>query len=662
MEPAAASMITLVTKEGTETKLDRDTALLLGTVRTVLEDTMDSDHTQVPLIHLALSKNDLDTQLNYLEHWLDVHHSDPETHHVTPRQRAQVVALSRETRERKACIGAVNRYFYVPDLPSITDLALQYRSAHYLSIPENTEKTARMIALTLLSPENLTTLASKPSTPTDNTRPHIPAPLARQIHEHSYSINKLYRSIPTEMIEPISKYISPWIRQFYIEHNCSDGIPQTQFCPHGKHVAFSVEQRALLYDAQSSQLVMRKDHPLAPNIRAGTPNIRSLHFSSTGKFAIMAVWDHGISLFNTQNKSTHTTPIDFPVFDAHISPDETTFIVRGDSNQVPIIDINTNRTIKHEKYGIAAAFFAPLSGVIITQSHDGFTKITDPKTYQLLHEFNATVDHNQPITPKAFSTDGTQLVYGSGKQTIVIDAKTFALKYSIDHETEIKKAEFSPDGSRIIMLGQPGTITIFDTQTRTILKTFKYDGRVEIAGCSPDSRTILLRFPNRNDKIKMIDIQKGQELVSMHHSWLDDFTFSSDSKLIACTNGFTRNCAKILDGNSGHLIHSIENSELARSLSFSPDSTKLAIATHKLFILEQKLPAKTLEQHLLIRVLAQAREKGTIKDAWESPWVQRVLATYTNGDGTPDRKSIDKIKEAFKNSASLASHNNNNNE
>lgn len=648
MDSAALKMITLVTKEGAETKLDYESALLMDTVRNSIQDTENPDNpqSQIPPIHLSISKYDLDAQLKALEEWICIKHSDRETGICTPKLFSQVVALSMEQRERKARIGAAARDFSVSSLPSIEMLAQRYRSAHYLSIPENSELTARMIAIMLKSPYNLALLASKPSTLTDN----IPAPLAHPDNP----INALYRSIPYEMAEPICKYVSPWISQRYTatQHNVS-GPVHTQFFPDGKHVAWANGNCASIYDIEENTAPM---HAFHQTNRPGTfANIRSLRLSSSGKLAIMAVWEHGISLFNLETKQARTTPIDFTVYDAHISPDETKFIMHGDSNKAPIISVESNQPlgiIAHDRYhNLSAAFFAPHSGFIVTQSNDGVTKITDPHSLRQLHEFKAIYNPNDPINSNAFSADGTSLVYALDKEITVLDARTFARKYLIDHETKVNKAMFSPDGSRIVIIGEPKMVTIFDTRTRKTLNSFRYNGRVEFAGFSPDSRTLLVRFPNDSDDTKMIDIQKGQEVTSLYHSWFKDFAFSADSSLIACNNTLSllnNVSTNILDGNSGSIIHTIDHNERLNALSLSPDSTQLAIGTRNQLILVQKLPAATLAQHLLIRVLAHAKETGSLNNAWEAPWVKETLATYRKDDGTPDTQSIAKIKEAFK--------------
>jgi WD40 repeat protein len=650
---AQPDMITLVTKEGTKTILDRDTAFLFDTVCMAIKNTTDEDNddaqSNIPPIHLSISKESLDTQLNLF--------NAPLNGFKNSKANAAIVALSMEQRQHKARICAAHTWFNEAEIPSIERLVEQYRSAHYLSIAENSEMAARMIAITLLSPENLASLAS---TPSNNTRPHIPPALANQINEPNFPITIFSRYIPAEMIELITPHISPWVTQWQIKsnHTKNDGDCNVCFSPDGKHVAFSYRNAVSICDVQSGQLVMNKVHPIDLETRSYA-NIRSLRFSSSGKFAIMAAWNHGTSLFNIQDKTTQTTQIEFSTCDAHISPDETKFIHRGYFGTVLIMSVATNQplgTIIHERLGkIIAAFFAPSSGFIVTQSSDGTTKITMPNSFfEVLHQFKANADANNPIiSPQSFSADGTRLVYGLDKQAIVIDARTFTHQYSIDHESKIEMAQFSPDASRIVIMGQSGTVSIFDTQTRRLINTFRYKGHLRSARFSPDSSKIVLRADSH---LKMIDIQKGQELTSIEDSFLEDLTFSADSKLIAGVHIGDKSI-HIHDGNSAHFIEKIKQSMGTGDFSFSPDSTKLAIATEAQLTLAQKFPAETLKQRLLIRVLAHACENGTFKDAWQSPWVQKILATYTKKDGSedekeiPDTQTVAQIKAAFEKSA-----------
>ncbi len=618
------------------TAVDRASARLSGLLNGFFDamdnNEMDNVATPIPLSNITTEK--LRAALDDLEK-----NEHRITHYVHSRASVDKVAnMNIATRVKIAQWHALRNWIHLLG----SDEAFIKQSIHdaiaydYLMIPE-------------LEQEKLARTAAALESSLDLLRSHVP----RNEHPNPSHIETVYNEATSNHLACIRNYLypTPWIARKKISLEISVmGAAHAIVSPDNQHVAVSCGDKAQIFNPYSAQ------EPLTISINE---HIRSAEFSKTGKFAIFTSLDPNarIILVDMENSEKHiiNSSLHEPsTHHASISPDETICIVRQNSSQVPIIDIQTKKilhAIRHEDStsSMATAFFTPKNGWIVTQSYDGITAITDikksadsQKQFPILHTFKATCKINEPILPQAFSPDETRLAYAYDNDLILLDTKDFSQLFKVTLERPADHVFFASHGmnenSTIVALSHPGIINFLDAATGAQKQQLKYNGTTQLT-MSSDRSKIFAEFPNSSDTPTMMDACTGEKMYSLSaNSSLRDLTISPDGTAISARSGLQN--LKIFDANTGEDHCAMENI-IHPACAFSPDGT-LFVATclHGGVTIAQRLPANTLEQILLLALLNSCKTQADIETTWELPWVKHVLKSYTEEDLRTIKKII----------------------
>lgn len=280
--------------------------------------------------------------------------------------------------------------------------------------------------------------------------------------------------------------------------------------------------------------------------------------------------------------------------------------------------------LKHRSYVMHAAFSADGTR-IVTASHDGTARIWDGKTGGL----KAVLRHGGEVGAAAFSRNGRMVITGGADERACIwNAGTGRLlRVLTGHEDTVAHVEFSPDGRLVATASDDQTARIWSVESGKSIHTLKVpDERIrfvsaEHASFDPEGRRLLTYKLNRG--AQLWDVESGVKLHELRSEKSYGGTiasFSPDGSRVVTADSYggvqiwdTRTGERLLllsghteevrgaefspnglrvvtfsrrertvrlwDALTGHQLAVFSFLENVSDAIFSPDSTRLAVAT-----------------------------------------------------------------------------------
>jgi WD40 repeat protein len=221
---------------------------------------------------------------------------------------------------------------------------------------------------------------------------------------------------------------------------------------------------------------------------------------------------------------------------------------------------------------------------LATASYDKSVKIWDASSGK---ELSTIKGHANWVTCVAFSPDGALLVTGSEDTTAKLwDASSGAEKATLKgHGGTVRSAAFSPNGKMLATASFDNTIKIWDTEKAAELSTLKgHENAVWSVAFSPDGAT--LASGSADGTVKLWTVPDGgapgafaeKATLKGHKNWVSCVVFSRDGKQLA-SGGFDKRVTIWDLAKPAEFAALEELPSTVWSLSFSPDSRKLAIAS-----------------------------------------------------------------------------------
>ena len=285
----------------------------------------------------------------------------------------------------------------------------------------------------------------------------------------------------------------------------------------------------------------------------------------------------------------HTDCVDSAAF----SPDGSRIVSASNDETVKIWDTQTGeciRTLEGHTSRVHTAAFSPDGSRIVSASNDETVKIWDTQTGKCIRTLTG---HTDSVWSAAFSPDGNSIASAgwwdrtiriwnteTGKCIQILKKSLFNNKEG--HTKAIAYAAFSPDGKRIASTST--NILIWDIVKGKIIK--KLEGHTDAvwsAAFSPDGKRIVSASMDQTTRIW--DVETG-ECVKILKGNVHSAAFSPDGKRIVSAGKYE---ARIWNAETGESIKRFHRKIGAlRHLSFSPDGSKIAIASelHCIYILD----------------------------------------------------------------------------
>jgi RNA polymerase sigma factor (sigma-70 family) len=169
---------------------------------------------------------------------------------------------------------------------------------------------------------------------------------------------------------------------------------------------------------------------------------------------------------------------------------------------------------------------------------------------------------------------------GSIRDTIrVWDAKTFALKHTLDAEAGVHGIAFSPDGKWLAGVNggsRPRVLSLWKAEKGALERTLETGEAIPThLAFSADGKALVIggQKPDFSGEVQLWDAQTWKLKQALKH---DDVVmavaFSANGKIVASASA--DNFVRLWDAHTGKLIHSLKGG--AYNVAFSPDSRTVA--------------------------------------------------------------------------------------
>ena len=185
----------------------------------------------------------------------------------------------------------------------------------------------------------------------------------------------------------------------------------------------------------------------------------------------------------------------------------------------------------------------------------------------------STFDAGSPVVVAEYSRDGSQiLVAGRNGRARVYDSQSHALVRTLNHGAPILDAAFSSDGRLAVTGGEDGTVKLWAARRRPI-RTLQHGDPIRAASFSRDGQ-LLVTAGGTTAKIWRAD---GRLLADL--PWTKQVTgasFSPDgTRLIVMGND---RIARVYGTREGKLLDTLDQKGMVRSASFSPERNLIVTA------------------------------------------------------------------------------------
>ncbi|KAE9387351.1 WD40 repeat-like protein [Gymnopus androsaceus JB14] len=237
------------------------------------------------------------------------------------------------------------------------------------------------------------------------------------------------------------------------------------------------------------------------------------------------------------------------------------------------VSLNQLVVIPHEDE-VNSVAFSPDGTQIVSGSGDESVRIWDASTGKEMHKLEG---HTNWVYSVAFSPDGTQIVSGSGDESVRIwDASTGKEMHKLEgHTGWVYSVAFSPDGTQIVSGSGDRSVRIWDASTgKEMHKLEGHTGQVYSVAFSPDGTQIV--SGSGDVSVRIWDASTGKEMHKLegHTGQVYSVAFSPDGTQIVSGSG--DRSVRIWDASTGKEMHKLEgHTNWVYSVAFSPDGTQI---------------------------------------------------------------------------------------
>ncbi|CAH2087552.1 unnamed protein product [Euphydryas editha] len=238
---------------------------------------------------------------------------------------------------------------------------------------------------------------------------------------------------------------------------------------------------------------------------------------------------------------------------------------------------------------------------IVTGGLDGLVKVwnVNNNKLELLHTLEG---HHMAVVSIAVSLDGHILASASLDSTLMIwelpNGKK--IKEIKTNATDAWQVSFSPDGTHVVSGSHTGKLLVYDILGNTV--DIQLDSRGKFAlsvAWSGDGRRVACG--SVDGTVYIFDVNQGKlsHTFNVHTEKVRSVNFSPDSKLLvsASNDGYV----KILNIANENTVSSLKLNTWAMSACFSPDGSRVAIATADgsvtIALVKELKVLKTFQEH-----------------------------------------------------------------
>ena len=260
------------------------------------------------------------------------------------------------------------------------------------------------------------------------------------------------------------------------------------------------------------------------------------------------------------------------------SPVNTSLVASaGEDNTIKLWDLSddTVTTLRGHTDVVNAVQFSPDGRLLASGSDDATLRLWNVRQKREI----ATLEHitdwaRSQIKAVAFSSDG-QTLLSAGMHVKLWNVQNHQEIATLRYEKWAFAVDFSPDGERLAVGYENGSVKIWDVQRRRVEATRQGDTKSLLSvKFSPDSQR--LASAGYQGEIKLWDVAgwKLRGTLRTHTGTVKDIAFSDDGKTLASAS---HQVIRLWDVDSGAQLAELQgHSGWVNALAFSSDRTTLA--------------------------------------------------------------------------------------
>ena len=356
-------------------------------------------------------------------------------------------------------------------------------------------------------------------------------------------------------------------------YDCDSGAELQTFTGHSKtikSIAFSPDGKQIISGGKNHEAILwdiasgKKLH----TFKLDYQDAESLMFIRDGK-RVASVTDGGtLQVFDVDTgKALYSLRFNMNVSGVSFSPDQKHFVVGDYDGLMEVFDIDGG---------------AGLTPVPFTLTALGKTKFRLSAKKQAIHRrehigLGANTEHTDTVTSVAFSPDGQQIISSSADGTFKVwdsDSETVLRTFRIPKNTSWQVA-ISSNGEYLISGGNDKKIDLLNAETGRILRTlYGHTDTITSLAFSPDGMRVV--SGSKDKTIKLWDLVKGEVLQTLegHTDVINSVCYSSDGKFIV--SGGADTAIKLWDAVTGEELKNFaKQSGPVESAAFSRDGQQV---------------------------------------------------------------------------------------
>lgn len=363
--------------------------------------------------------------------------------------------------------------------------------------------------------------------------------------------------------------------RFSLEHQ--EVINSVEFAPDGKRIVTSSRDEARIWDVETGKSLVAFNHQ---------GYINSAKFSFDGKKVITSGNDRTAKIWDAETGTVLVSlEHQYSVRTAEFSSNGKKVVTTDSNKIVKLWDAQTGKplTILKDIGKVNSANFSLDEKKLVTVDDNRAAKIWDVETGKLLlpkaenpHAAEnrnplASLEHQSNVRTAEFSPDEKWIMTIDTNETVKLwDAKTQKLHTFLTHSDVVSSARFSPDGKRVVTAGADDTAKIWDVETGNLIDLLEHEGNVYVGEFSSDGKKIMTMEDN-NWSTKIWDVTTGDLIASFKYPGIvDSAKLSPDGEKLVIAGHKT---VRVWDVQTGKFFTLLKNQYIS-STEFSPDAKR----------------------------------------------------------------------------------------